>query len=152
MPKRRDENAPYWVQLREAERHIIEFALEHGGSIRGTAAILGISPNYLRERTRELNIDTPEVRPGPKPGTKPPVRVDKPDLRVVAANGTPRPPTLPAGAPLRADADEEDNELEDEHPEDALDEDEDDEEDEDDDEEDDAEDDADAGGEAQSGN
>jgi len=83
MPKRRNENAPYWQQLREAERRIIEYALEHGQTLRGTASILGISPNYLSERTRELGIAVPEVRPGPKPGTKP-TRPVKPELRVVA--------------------------------------------------------------------
>jgi hypothetical protein len=152
MPKKRDEDAPYWVQLRQAERSIIEFALEHGQSVRGTAALLGISANYLRERTRELGIVTPEIKPGPKPGTKPPARAEKPDLRVVTANGAPRPPTLPVGAPLRAetvDEDQDDDDLEDGQLEDALDEDEDDDEDAG---EDDAEDDTDTGGEAQSGN
>lgn len=82
MPKRRDEGAPYWVQLRQAERSVIEFALEHGKTIRGTAAILGISPNFLSERVRELGITPPEVRPGPKPGSKP-NRPAAPQLRVV---------------------------------------------------------------------
>lgn len=83
MPKRRDEGAPYWVQLRQAERSVIEFALIHGQTIRGTAAILGISPNFLSERVRELGITPPEVRPGPKPGSKP-NRPAVPQLRVVS--------------------------------------------------------------------
>jgi len=89
MPKRRDEQAPYWQQLRVAERGIIEYALEHGITIRGTAAILGISPNYLGERLRLLGIPVPDVRPGPKPGTK---RSTTPKLRVVEE--TPPPETL----------------------------------------------------------
>lgn len=82
MPKRRDEHAPYWQQLRVAEKGIIEYALEHGKTIRGTAVILGISPNYLGERLRLLGIPVPDVRPGPKPGTK---RPQAPKLRVVDA-------------------------------------------------------------------
>jgi hypothetical protein len=156
MPKKRDEDAPYWVQLRQAERSIIEFALEHGQSVRGTAAILGISANYLRERTRELNIVTPEIKPGPKPGPKPPA-VRPPNLRVVAANGVPRPPTMPAGTPLQADTvdeDQDDAELEDGALDDEGDEDADEEDDVEDDAEDDTEDDAedDADTEAQGGN
>ncbi len=92
MPKRRDEQAPYWQQLRVAERGIIEYALEHGITIRGTAAILGISPNYLGERLRLLGIPVPDVRPGPKPGTK---RPTTPKLRVVEE--TPPPETLDEG-------------------------------------------------------
>ena len=151
MPKKRDEDAPYWVQLRQAERSIIEFALEHGQSVRNTAALLGISVNYLRERTRELNIVTPEIKPGPKPGAKPPVRA-QPDLRVVAANGAPRPPALPVNRAETADEDQNEDEPEEDEveDEDELLDDGDDQE--DDDEEDDAEDDTDAGGEAQSGN
>jgi hypothetical protein len=84
MPKKRDEQGPYWVQLREAERSIIVFALTHGATIRGTATLLGTSPNFLAGRMRELGIPTPEVKPGPKRGTKP----ARPALRVVSGNGT----------------------------------------------------------------
>lgn len=112
MPKRRDTNAPYWQQLRLAERHIIEYALEHGQTIRKTAEILGISPNYLSERTRELGIPTPEVRPGPKPGTKP-NRVAKPELRIVP-DDSPTAPTRPVLPPsVRADTAEEEEDEED---------------------------------------
>lgn len=90
MPKRRDENAPYWQQLKAAERGIIEYALEHGKTMRGTAAILGISPNFLSERAKELGIEPPEVKPGPKPGTKP-NRPNKPALRVVGSDPEPEP-------------------------------------------------------------
>jgi hypothetical protein len=82
MPKKRDEQGPYWVQLREAERSIIVFALTHGTTIRGTATLLGTSPNFLAGRMRELGIPAPEVKPGPKPGAKP----TRP-LRVVSGNG-----------------------------------------------------------------
>jgi hypothetical protein len=67
--------------MRLAERNIIEYALEHGKTVRGTAALLGISSNYLSEEMRELGIPIPEVKPGPKPGTKRPPR---PNLRVVS--------------------------------------------------------------------
>ncbi|MDB4955848.1 MAG: hypothetical protein JWO36_3417 [Myxococcales bacterium] len=97
MPKRRDEQAPYWQQLRVAEKGIIEYALEHGITIRGTAVILGISPNYLGERLRLLGIPVPDVRPGPKPGTKRPV---VPKLRVVEET--------PPGETLDEDADDKD--------------------------------------------
>lgn len=99
MPKRRDEHAPYWQQLRVAEKGIIEYALEHGKTIRGTAVILGISPNYLGERLRLLGIPVPDVRPGPKPGTK---RPQAPKLRVVDAP--------PPEETLDEDADDEDEE------------------------------------------
>jgi hypothetical protein len=99
MPKRRNENAPYWVQIRHAEKSIIEYALEHGITIRGTAVILGISPNYLGERLRLLGIPVPDVRPGPKPGTKRPAT---PKLRVVEET--------PPGETLDEDADEDENE------------------------------------------
>lgn len=89
MPKRRNEQAPYWQQLRVAERGIIEYALEHGKTIRGTAVILGISPNYLGERLRLLGIPVPDVRPGPKPGT--PRRPATPKLRVVDGPPPPAP-------------------------------------------------------------
>jgi len=83
MPKRRDENAPFWTQMRQAERRIIEYALEHGQTLKKTATLLGISPNYLSERTRELGIPTPDSKPGPKPGTPKPRSAVKPALRVV---------------------------------------------------------------------
>lgn len=88
MPKRRDEQAPYWQQLRVAEKGIIEFALEHGKTIRGTAVLLGISPNYLGERIHLLGIPVPDVRPGPKPGTKRPAPA-APQLRVVSEDPPP---------------------------------------------------------------
>jgi len=110
MPKRRDEQAPYWQQLRVAERSIIEFALEHGQTIRGAARLLGISPNYLGERVRELGIPAPEVRPGPKPGTKRPT--PPPTLRVVPTNDPP-PETLDEDV-------EDEDELEDEDEEGTL--------------------------------
>lgn len=100
MPKRRDEHAPYWQQLRVAEKGIIEYALEHGKTIRGTAVILGISPNYLGERLRLLGIPVPDVRPGPKPGTK---RPQAPKLRVV-------PESAPAEETQDADEDEDEDE------------------------------------------
>ena len=127
MPKRRNQNAPYWQQLRVAERQIIEYALEHGQTIRKTAEILGISPNFLSERTRELEIATPEVRPGPKPGTKP-NRPMKPNLRVIPGESAIAPALQASTPPVRADTrDDSDDDLEDDalDEEDDLDEDED---------------------------
>jgi hypothetical protein len=103
MAKRRDENAPYWQQLRVAERGIIEFALQHGETIRGTAAILGVSPNFLSERLRELGIPAPDVRPGPKPGTPRPPR---PQLRVVSGDAPAIPDTLDEDDPENEDDDD----------------------------------------------
>ena len=93
---RRNDQAPYWIQLREAERRIIEFALEHGRSLRQTALLLGVSPNFLSERTRELGVKAPESKPGPKPGTKMPKA--QPALRIV--------PEGAIHAPDKADQDE----------------------------------------------
>lgn len=135
MPKKRDMNAPYWQQLREAERRIIEYALEHGGSLRGTAAILGISSNFLSERARELGVPTPEVRPGPKPGTpRPALRVVPPDGEVPDTDDTDTPVTPKAPKPPRRPAASSDDTLdEDEEDEEDWEEGADDEDDEDDD-------------------
>ena len=97
MARKGDPNAPYRQQMRTAERGIIEYALEHGETIRGTAAILGVSPNFLSERMRKLGIPVPDVRPGPKPGTKRP----RPPLRVVSDTSTADAPveTLDEDAP-----------------------------------------------------
>ena len=129
MPKRRNENAPFWVQMRQAERSIIEFALEHGQTVKRTAALLGISPNYLSERLHHLGIPAPESKPGPKPGTRP-VRPTRPELRVVdgGASSTGESEDLDevaAGATEAADgAQEGDEDFEDEDFEDEGDEDE----------------------------
>lgn len=56
MPKRLDVNAPYWVQMRLAERGIIEYAYQEGGSIWRTAALLGISVPHLRRRMTALGL------------------------------------------------------------------------------------------------
>lgn len=90
MPKRKNPNAPYWQQMRHAEKSVIEYALEHGVTVRGTAKILGIASNYLYERMRLLEIAIPEVRSGPKPGTR---RPQTPKLRVVP-DGSPPEETL----------------------------------------------------------
>lgn len=86
MPKKRDESAPFWMQMREAERSIIAFAIKCGGTLRKAADLLGISPNYLSERVRDLGMEVPESKPGPKPGSR---RV-KPD-RAVEGNGASEP-------------------------------------------------------------
>jgi hypothetical protein len=138
MPKRRDENAPFWTQMRQAERRIIEYALEHGQTLKKTATLLGISPNYLSERTRELGIPTPDSKPGPKPGTPKPRPTAQPSLRVVDDGDVPAEVTeaIASDADVAAaedeeleDEDEDDADLEDEDGADLEDEDDDDEED-----------------------
>jgi hypothetical protein len=80
VAKRRDDQAPYWRQLRAAERSIIEYALGHGRSVLNTANLLGVSPNYLRLRIQRLGIPLPTrpgLRPGPKAGLKSEFRLKK---------------------------------------------------------------------------
>lgn len=87
MPKKQNEHASFWMQLREAERNIITFTLEHVTSIRQAALALGVSSNYLSKRVRKLKIAMPpniksEVRteatpPTPKAAT-PTKTVSKP--------------------------------------------------------------------------
>lgn len=59
MPKRRNKNAPYWTMLRQAERQIIEYALQQGGTITKTASLLGINTGYLSQRVRALGVFAP---------------------------------------------------------------------------------------------
>lgn len=106
MPKRKNENAPYWTMLRDSERHIIAYALEQGGTITKAAQLLGISVNYLSERTRELGVPAPNK--GNAPGKKrpaPPTQVEaRPGLTLVPD------PAEPAPAPDDEDPDAEDGE------------------------------------------
>ncbi len=79
MPKRKDENAPYWRMIRDYERQIITYALEQGHTITKTARLLGISVNYLSERTRELGVAP-----------------DKSATKKATSNGARKRPTQPA--------------------------------------------------------
>lgn len=121
MPRRRDENAPYWQQLREAERRIIEYAFQHGGNIRGTAVILGISPSFLSRRIGELGVAVPASKEVAVPASKevaaPALKTSKNSRGHVALNGK------------RRDVEDLDDELDD----DEFDDDDDDEDDDDDD-------------------
>ena len=56
MPKRLDHNAPYWLQIRAAEKQIIEYAHSAGGDLPQTAILLGISLPHLRRRVRALGL------------------------------------------------------------------------------------------------
>lgn len=60
MPKRLDINAPYWTQMRVAERSIIEYAYHAGRTLRRTAELLGISIPHLRRRIAVLGLG-PEI-------------------------------------------------------------------------------------------
>jgi preprotein translocase subunit Sec63 len=62
MPKKRNENAPFWLQIHEAERHIITFALEQCQTILRASSILGVSPNFLSDRINKLGIIAPTSR------------------------------------------------------------------------------------------
>jgi hypothetical protein len=73
MPKRRDENAPYWRRLRDTEKQMLETALRSNMSVRGVAEALGVSPNYVSERLTVLGITVLRTKPGPKPTTSTPV-------------------------------------------------------------------------------
>lgn len=59
MPKKSNPAAPFWRQMRDAERSIISYALEQGGSITKGAELLGISVPYMSERCHELGIVAP---------------------------------------------------------------------------------------------
>lgn len=57
MPKRRNEDAPYWVALRETEKKLIEGALKATKFQRAEAArLLGIDRTYMVGRMRKLGI------------------------------------------------------------------------------------------------
>lgn len=56
MPKRRDESAPLWRALREAEGRLFRAALDREGTIRGAAEYLGVSAGFFSERSRQLGI------------------------------------------------------------------------------------------------
>jgi hypothetical protein len=59
VPKKSNPAAPFWRQMRDAERSILSYALECGGSITKGAELLGISVPYMSERTHELGIIAP---------------------------------------------------------------------------------------------
>lgn len=58
MPKR-DFNVPYWSQLREAEKRIVEYAMEHGRTVKRTAQLLGVKTSFLNLRVQVLGIVPP---------------------------------------------------------------------------------------------
>jgi TATA-binding protein-associated factor Taf7 len=64
MGRRLNAESPYAKQLKQAEVHIIEYALQMAGSLRKASILLGVSPNFLSERIRILSIVT-EFRKSP---------------------------------------------------------------------------------------
>ena len=60
--KRKNENAPYWVMMRKAEREIIEWGVEQAGTFRQAAILLGIHPSHIYKRCRILGIDYKNYR------------------------------------------------------------------------------------------
>lgn len=55
MPRRTSELAPYHVQLRDAERRLLAFALVHAGwNYRSAAEGLGIGERFLKARVVQL--------------------------------------------------------------------------------------------------
>ncbi len=76
-----DDTSPFRVQMREAERSIIAFAIECGVTVKKASQLLGISPAYLSERAKDLGMKMPATKPGPKPGSKP-NRKPKPEAGV----------------------------------------------------------------------
>lgn len=69
MAKRRNSDAPYWRQVREAERRILVFALENTSSMREAARALGISPSYCFVRCQTLGL-RPKSNEASKPKRK----------------------------------------------------------------------------------
>jgi len=59
MPKRKNENAPFWQSTYAFQKRMIESALlDAGGVVQTTAARLGISRTYLHKLCADLDIDT----------------------------------------------------------------------------------------------
>jgi hypothetical protein len=155
MPRRKNEQASFWIQMRTAERNIIGFTLENTTSIRKAAAILGVSSNFLSRRVRLLGISVPglKLKPEkPKKKKRVPTPSSPPTLSIVQGD-TPIVPVrertahvLPTlfvenGGLTTAEPEEEDDDFDDDEDdyEDEDDEDGEDDDDEDEDDEDDAE-------------
>ncbi len=103
MPKKKDERASFWLQMREAERNIIGFTLEHVTSIRQAALLLGVSPHFLARRCRMLNVTSPGIILPPPP---PPLVEEKPAAKpkktAKAKQAAKRARTAPAVPPTSA--------------------------------------------------
>lgn len=56
MPRYRNPNAPYWKTLEQAERSMIEYALDQAGSIKEAARLLGVVPDHLSRRCVALGV------------------------------------------------------------------------------------------------
>lgn len=60
MPKRKNDDAPYWRTLRKCETDMINYALEQAGSIRKAAKSLGVSESFLIVRVKTLGCRRPQ--------------------------------------------------------------------------------------------
>jgi hypothetical protein len=131
MAKKRNAAARYWALVHAAERNIIMFALEHGGSITRTASMLGVSPNFLSQKIHTLKM---VVGKDKKTGKVKKHRKTAEELRKLA----PLPAFLAANAGPATDADfqvigqdakldegldDDDDDLDDEDPDDGVDDD-----------------------------
>lgn len=68
--KRKNENAPYWVMLRQQDKMICEWALEQtGGNARAAASLLGINTGYMYQKIKDLDIDLKQFK-RPKKSTE----------------------------------------------------------------------------------
>jgi len=54
MPRRKDDQAPYWIKLAELERSMMEEAIAAAGSLRQAAQVLGVSEGMLIARSKQL--------------------------------------------------------------------------------------------------
>lgn len=85
MPQQPD--APYFAQMAQYERGLLEFTLDStDGDIDWAAQLLGITPEFLRERATSLGIDLPApvaVETPPAPSVKPPKAKPEPVLKLV---------------------------------------------------------------------
>ena len=72
MGKRKDDQAPFWIMMNQAEANIIGWALEQVGSIQRAAGLLGVNEGYLYNRCRALGlgkaINNNHSPKKPKPG------------------------------------------------------------------------------------
>lgn len=89
--------------MRDAERSIISYALECGGSITKAAELLGISVPYMSERTHELGIIAPAPAKRGRPlgpiavsgGAGLPTEPEEPEEGVPGPKSEAKPPRVP---------------------------------------------------------
>jgi hypothetical protein len=62
-----DKNVPYYRTLRQAEKSMIEYAVQCAGSLRKAAPLLGISESFLITRAKKLGVVSPNQDQSKKP-------------------------------------------------------------------------------------